>query len=307
MMRLGTRGSALARAQAEAVAASLREIASVPVELAIITTSGDRSQRTNQPSSDWGSGVFVKELEAALRNRDIDLAVHSLKDVPPDVASDLALAAIPSLREDPRDALVTRDGRRLADLATGARVGTSSARRAAFLRAARPDLVILPLRGNVDTRCRKLAAGEYDAIVVARAGLVRLDLDMPNVPLDAAVMPPAPGQGALVIETRADDEPARRLVEKLHGPETAAAVTAERRVMTLLGGGCQLPIGALATPGADHTLHLLGAVAAVDGSRVIHASAVGEIGAPEALAENVAASLVEQGAHRMLAAPMVAS
>ena len=195
-IRIGTRSSALARAQTALVSAALIEAhPGLEIEVVTISTSGDRSQASNLPSADWGSGVFVKEIELALLHEEIDLAVHSLKDLPPELSADLTLAAIP-VREDPLDVLVTTDGRGLGDLAPGARVGTSSARRAAFLRAPRPDLEFVPIRGNVETRLRKLGDGLYDAIVLARAGLRRLDIHwVAYVVLEPELLPPAPGRG----------------------------------------------------------------------------------------------------------------
>jgi hydroxymethylbilane synthase len=295
VVRLGTRGSALARAQTGHMARALAE-AHPELELQIVTisTSGDRSQATNQPGADWGTGVFVKELESALLREDIDLAVHSLKDVPPIISSELTLAAIP-VREDPLDVLVTTDGRGLEDLAPGVRVGTSSARRAAFLRASRPDLKFVPIRGNVETRLRKLADGQYEAIVLARAGLRRLELDPAYVLLEPELLPPAPGQGALAIESRAGDREIIALVEALHDPATAAAVRAERRLMADLEGGCRLPIGALGTPRHEGALHLLGGIATEDGTLSV-ASAIGRLDAPEELADQLAVRLRSPGA-----------
>jgi hydroxymethylbilane synthase len=264
------------------------------LEVVAISTSGDRSQSTNQPGPDWGSGVFVKELESALLREDIDLAVHSLKDVPPIISSELTLAAIP-VREDPLDVLVTTDGRGLEDLAPGVRVGTSSARRAAFLRASRPDLHFVPIRGNVETRLRKLAEGQYEAIVLARAGLRRLELDPACVLLEPELLPPAPGQGALAIQSRAGDREMIALVEALHDPATAAAVRAERRLMVDLDGGCRLPIGALGTPQQDGVLHLLGGIATDDGTLSV-AAASGRLDAPEELADQLAVRLRSPGA-----------
>lgn len=290
VVRVGTRASALARTQTGLVASALIE-AHPDLELQIIeiSTSGDQSQGTNQPTPDWGTGVFVKELEAALLREQIDLAVHSLKDVPPALSADLTLAAIP-VRDDPLDVLVTTDGRSLDALALGARVGTSSARRAAFLRGQRPDLHFEPIRGNVETRLRKLADGQYDAIVLARAGLSRLGLDTTYFVLEAELLPPAPGQGALAIEARAGDRAIAELVEPLHDPATAAAVRAERRLMVDLDGGCRLPIGALGTPHPDGGLHLLGGLALDDGSLNV-ASLVGRLDAPEELADRLAEHL----------------
>jgi hydroxymethylbilane synthase len=272
------------------------------VEQVLISTSGDRSQRTNAPSADWGSGVFVKELEAALLAETIDLAVHSLKDVPPRPSPGLDLVAIPA-REDPRDVLVTPDARPFEALASGARIGTSSARRSAFLRAWRPDLSFAPIRGNVDTRVAKLMRGEYDAILLAAAGLHRLDLaasEVPHVVLEPEVLPPAPGQGALALQARADDERVAELVEPLDDPSTASAVAAERRLMARLEGGCRLPIGALGTPASDARLALLAAIAAPDGARVLRDQGVGQLAAPEALADEIADRLLAAGAAALL-------
>jgi hydroxymethylbilane synthase len=293
-IRIGTRSSALARAQTTLIAAALIEAhPELEIEIVAISTSGDRSQVTNLPSTDWGTGVFVKEIELALLHEEIDLAVHSLKDLPPVMTADLTLVAIP-IREDPLDVLVTTDGRGLDDLAPGARVGTSSARRAAFLHAARPDLAFVPIRGNVETRLRKLGEGQYDAIVLARAGLRRLDLEVACVVLEPELLPPAPGQGALAIQARAGDRATAQLVELLHDPATAAAVRAERRLMTNLEGGCRLPIGALGTPRPDGELHLLGGLARDDGSLGV-AEAVGHLDAPEELADRLADRLRTPG------------
>jgi hydroxymethylbilane synthase len=297
LIRLGTRPSALARAQTEIIAASLREAnPSMEVEIVLISTRGDRSQASNQPSADWGTGVFVKELEAALLREEVDVAVHSLKDVPPVVTQGLTLVAIP-VREDPLDVLVTRDGRGLDALEAGARIGTSSARRAAFLRAARPDVHYVAIRGNVETRLRKIHEPDasYDAVVLARAGLNRLELDAAYVVLDAELLPPAPGQGALALQCRAGDRELAELAEPLHDPATAAAVRAERRLMVDLDGGCRLPVGALGRPMPDGQLHLLGGLAHDDGSLAV-AREVGELAAPEELADRLADRLRRPGA-----------
>jgi len=292
VIRIGTRPSPLARAQAEQVAVLLRE--RVEVAIVPIATSGDHSQGKNETGPDWGTGVFVKELEAALLREEVDLAVHSLKDVPPLITPGLVLAAIP-VRGDPADVLVTSDGRGLEALAAGARVGTSSARRSAFLRAARPDVHFVPIRGNVETRLRKLADGDYDAIVLAQAGLQRLDLEVACVELDPELLPPAPGQGALTLECRAGDRDTIALVEPLHDPATAAAVRAERHLMANLDGGCRLPVGALGRPRADGGLHLLGGLARDDGTLSV-ADALGRLDAPEALADQLTERLRMPGA-----------
>jgi len=294
VIRIGTRASALARTQTAIVAAALADARpDLEIEVVILSTSGDRSQSTNLPGPDWGSGVFVKELELALLRETIDLAVHSLKDVPPVLAADLTLAAIP-VRDDPLDVLITIDGRGLEDLAPGARVGTSSARRAAFLRAPRPDLRFVPIRGNVETRLRKLGEGQYDAIVLALAGLRRLDLEVAYVVLEPELLPPAPGQGALAIQARAGDRAVADLVEPLNDPATAAAIRAERRLMINLDGGCRLPVGALGTPRPDGGLHLLAGVAREDGTLTV-ADAAGRLDAPEELADLLSEQLRAPG------------
>jgi hydroxymethylbilane synthase len=294
LIRLGTRPSALARAQTELVAAALRDThPTLELEVVPISTSGDRTQGTNRPSPDWGTGVFVKELEAALLREEVDAAVHSLKDVPPAMTQGLTLAAVP-VREDPLDVLATPDGRGLDALPAGARVGTSSARRSAFLRAARPDLHFVAIRGNVETRLRKMAEGQYDGVVLARAGLNRLGLDAAYVLLEPELLPPAPGQGALAIQCRAGDRELIDVLEPLHDPATGAAVRAERRLMVDLEGGCRLPIGALGRPQTDGHLHLLGGFAHDDGSLRV-ADALGELAAPEELADRLAERLREPG------------
>jgi hydroxymethylbilane synthase len=299
-VRIGTRASALATAQTELVAGWLRQrYPTEPIEIVPITTAGDRSQASNTVGPDWGTGVFVHELEAALLDHRIDAAVHSLKDVPPTIAAELCLAATPP-RADPFDVLVTTDGRTFGELTDRALIGTASARRAAFLRAARPDLRIAPIRGNVDTRLRKLQAGAYDAIVLARAGLTRLGLTVPVTTLGRDVLPPAPGQGALAVETRADDGPLRALLAALNDAPTAAAVAAERRAMADLEGGCRLPIAALGTPTGDGELTLLVAIAAADGSRVLRAQDLGPLADPLGLATRVVDRLRAAGAAELI-------
>ncbi len=301
VIRIATRGSALARRQTELVANALVEAhPDLLIEVVPITTRGDRSQASNEPGEGWGTGVFVKELEAALLRDEADLAVHSLKDVPPDVSPELPLVAIPP-REDPRDVLVTADGRGFDELLPQARIGTSSARRSAFLRAVRSDLVFLPIRGNVETRLRKLGDREYDAIVLAIAGLQRLDLSAAHRVLDAELLPPAPGQGALAIQARAEDRVLHELLAPLHDPATGAAVRAERRLMANLEGGCRLPVGALATPHADGALELIGGVAQPDGRRVLIDRASGTLANPEQLADALSERLASAGAAELMA------
>ena len=236
---IGTRGSALALAQARIVAAAL----GAGVELRVVRTAGDASER---PIAELGDGAFVAALEDALRRGEVDVAVHSLKDLPTEERSDLVIAAIPA-REDPRDVLVTRERGGLRTLPRGAVVGTSSPRRAAFLRALRPDIETREIRGNVDTRLRKVREGRYDAIVLALAGLRRLGVAVAaDEVLDAADCPPAPGQGALAVQCRASDGDVRARVAALDDANTRMAVSAERAHLRALGASCEIPLGTLA-------------------------------------------------------------
>lgn len=243
-----------------------------------------------------GKGLFTKEIEEALLAGRIDLAVHSLKDLPTETPQGLAIAAIPK-REDPRDALV---GSRLDDLRSGAVLGTSSGRRAAQLKILRPDLVIEPVRGNVDTRLRKLKEGRYDAILLAVAGLRRLGLEHEiSEILSSDQLCPAAGQGALALETREHDE-ARRICAELDDESSQQSVVCERAALAALGGGCQLPIGACAEITED-SLRLRAIVVSPDGSRHLSATRCGSRSAPEELGRAVAAELLSQGAAGLLA------
>ncbi|HEX9070272.1 MAG TPA: hydroxymethylbilane synthase [Ktedonobacterales bacterium] len=294
--RIGTRGSALALWQADHVRELLQDAwPGLTVEIEIITTHGDKILDTPLPQI-GGKGVFTEELEAALRAGSIDLAVHSLKDLPTDPSPGLIVGAVPA-REDPRDALVSRGGHTLARLPAGATVGTSSVRRSAQLMRARPDLRLVDLRGNVDTRIRKAQApsGPYDAIVLARAGLVRLGRDeVISEILPIETLLPAPGQGALGIQCR-DDAESRRLLAPLMHAETAMAVTAERAFLAGLGGGCATPVGAYAVVEGDRLL-LHGRVCAPDGSRQVDVSLQASASPKDAL------TLGEQLARQALAA-----
>src|SRR5712691_5347529 len=238
-MIVGSRGSALALAQTRIVMTALGG----DTEVKVIKTAGDRSVK---PIRELEDGAFVAAIERALRRSEIDLAVHSLKDLPTAPTPDLVIAAIPR-REDPRDVLVTRSRGGLRDLPRGAVVGTSSPRRAAFLRALRPDLVAREIRGNVDTRLRKVQDGEYDGVILAMAGLRRLGIAVSDdEALDPHEFPPAPGQGALAVQVRADHASLRtRVYRALDDPETRLAVTAERALLALLGATCDLALGAL--------------------------------------------------------------
>jgi hydroxymethylbilane synthase len=267
---IGSRGSQLALWQAHHIAAKLADLGA-ETRIEIIKTTGDKI--TDVPLAKvGGKGLFTKEIEEALLAREIDIAVHSLKDVPSEVPAGLTLAAIPE-REDPRDALI---GRPLEELGDGTRVGTSSLRRASQLRALGQGIAIEMLRGNVDTRLRKLDQGDYDAIVLAAAGLKRLGLEHRiRELLPPAIMCPAVGQGALAIETRMDDE-AFELVRQLDHAESRIAITAERALLAALEGGCQVPIGGYAVASGD-TVHLRAIVASPDGLRIIRGDLAGEL------------------------------
>ena len=250
-LTLGTRRSALALAQSRAFARALE--AATPglgVDELLVVTSGDKTQ--DKPLQDiGGKGLFIKELEEALLDGRAHFAVHSIKDVPAELAPGLVLACVPK-REDPRDVIVTRGGVRLADLPAGARVGTSSLRRAVAILAARPDLKAEPVRGNVDTRLRKVEDGSYDAVVLALAGLKRLgwaDRATEILPVDLSL--PAIGQGALGIECRDGDEETRAVLARMTDPETSICVAAERAVMAAVEGSCRLPVAAHATREGD--------------------------------------------------------
>jgi hydroxymethylbilane synthase len=301
---IGSRGSKLALWQSEWVKARLEALEpGVSVRIEIFKTTGD--VRLDVPlSTIGGQGAFTKELEVALLDRRVDVAVHSLKDLPTVTPDGLAITATPE-RADPRDALVLRagavtEGASLRNLAAGAVVGTSSLRRIAQLKHLRPDVQIKDLRGNVDTRLRKLDSGEYDALILASAGLRRLGL---GGRISAAIEPeemlPAVGQGALGIETRADDAATNALVSRLDDRHTRAAVTAERALLRSLGGGCQVPIAAHATVGGGR-LRIDGLVAALDGSRVLRESLEGDAGEAQRVGEGLAARLLDRGAGELL-------
>lgn len=297
---VGTRGSALALIQTERVIAALRQI-SPDYEYVVQTvkTLGDRV--VDVPLDQFGTtGVFVKEIDRLLLDGTIDLAVHSLKDVPSDETPGLVLAAFPE-RADPRDALVSRDGKRFAELPAGARVGTSSVRRRAQLRAQRPDLRYLDnLRGNVDTRLRKLAQGDYDAIVLAAAGLQRLGRASEisdYLPIDLCL--PDAGQGTLAVQARESDVEAVAVVSRIDDPAVRAEALAERAVLRAFGGGCKVPVAAHARLDGS-TIHLDGLVATPDGSRIVRVSLDGPAAAPEALGAALWHRLAASGAEALL-------
>jgi hydroxymethylbilane synthase len=294
-LRIGSRGSQLALWQANHIAARLRE-GGHQVEIKIIRTTGDKI--TEVALAEVGTkGMFTKEIEEALAEEQIDLAVHSLKDVPTEIPPGFTLAAI-LRREDPRDAFCSVRYESMDRLPHAARVGTSSLRRHAQLKALRPDLDIHPLRGNVDTRLRKLQDGQYDAIILAAAGLRRLGTtDLLRQVIPDELMCPAPGQGALAIEIRAHDAITAKHVKFLDDAAARAATSCERALLARLGGGCQVPIGALAEM-RDGELHLKAVVARADGTKVLRES--GDGFDPVLLGEAVAETLLERGADEIL-------
>ena len=294
-LRIGSRGSQLALWQANHIGAQLRERGH-EVEIQIIHTTGDKI--TDVALAKVGAkGMFTKEIEEALAAETIDLAVHSLKDLPTELAEQFEIAAIPA-REDPRDALCSAKYSDIETLPRNAGVGTSSLRREAQIRALRPDLEIHPLRGNVDTRLRKLEAGDYDAIILALSGLRRLDrTELVRQVLPIALMCPAAGQGALAIEIRAGDEDVRSTLEFLDDANTRSETECERTLLKKLGGGCQVPIGASAK-WLVGKLHLQAVVASPDGKSVLRESAQGEDAT--ALGELVGIRLLQKGGATIL-------
>ncbi|MET1039067.1 MAG: hydroxymethylbilane synthase [Aeromicrobium sp.] len=301
-LRLGTRASALATTQSGHIADRLRAECGVEVELVMISTEGDRSSAPLATMG--GQGVFVAALREALVRGDVDFAVHSLKDLPTTPDPRLALAAIP-LREDPRDVLVARDGLTLGELKQGARVGTGSPRREAQLNALGLGVEIVPIRGNVDTRIGKVVSGDYDGVLLARAGLLRLGrADEATEVIDPIQMLPAPGQGALACECRADDAATIQLLEHLDDSDTRAAVTAERSLLATLEAGCSAPVGALAeiADGDDgDELWLRAVVGDLSGSPTIRLSATGKPSEAAAVGERLAVEMLAEGADALVA------
>lgn len=296
-IRIGTRGSALALWQSTHVAKRLADIApDVRIELVEISSRGD--EITDQPL--WqveGTGFFTATIERALAARDVDVAVHSFKDLPVESTPGLVVAAVPA-RAAVEDALCARDGRTLLKLAEGARVGTCSARRTAQVRALRPDLELLPLRGNVPTRLARVTDGDLDAIVLARAGLVRLGLDRHITDIfPIEQMLPAPAQGALAIQCRVEDTWIRECLAQLEDAAARRAVTAERTLLHALGGGCSVPVGAVAQPDADELI-LRAGVFGLSPARAIRVQSHGRD--PVALGESAARDLLTRGAADIL-------
>ncbi|GLX86165.1 porphobilinogen deaminase [Thalassotalea loyana] len=298
-VRIATRKSALALWQAEYVKAQLEHFHDdIKVELVPMVTKGDIILDTPLAKV-GGKGLFVKELEVAMLENRADIAVHSMKDVPVEFPEGLGLEII-CPREDPRDAFVSNTIASLAELPEGAIVGTSSLRRQCQIKAMRPDLDIRDLRGNVNTRLKKLDEGQYDAIILAAAGLIRLEMpERIKEFIEPDVMLPANGQGAVGIECRTDDEQIKALLAPLACEQTRIRVLAERAMNRALEGGCQVPIGAFATLDGDQ-VHLKGLVGAVDGSEVIEKSAMGHKNDAEQLGRNLAQDLLSMGADKIL-------
>lgn len=301
---VGTRGSTLALAQTRWVVARLKEEwPDTEFRIQTITTKGDRDRAALSSLAAKGDkGFWVKEIEDALLQSRIDIAVHSLKDLPTAQPEELEIASIPK-RVDARDALVGKEGfKHLADLPQGARIGTSSIRRKAFLRAYRPDLQVIDLRGNIDTRLAALAGNEYDAIILAGAGLIRTELrNRIDEFVDPAILLPAPGQGALALEVRSDDDLSIEVAYAIHDMSTDDRTTAEREFLAGLGAGCMAPVGALATI-TGGTLRLEGWVGALDGSKVIQASIEGDPAECADLGAELAEDMLSQGAAELISA-----
>ena len=295
---IGTRGSALALWQANWVKSELeREYPGIKVSLTVIKTKGDKILDVPLAKV-GGKGLFVKEIEDALLSHDIDLAVHSMKDVPTELPDGLQVAIFPP-REDPRDAFFSHTGKSLKEMPKGAVIGTSSLRRIAQLLNAFPHLKTKDLRGNVDTRLKKLERGEYDGIILAYAGVKRLGwADKVTELLDPIISLPAIAQGALGIETRIEDDFNNQRLAFFHDPKTALAVRAERALLRTLEGGCQVPIAAYATVDENNQISITGLVAALDGRKIIKETACGED--PENLGESLARALLQQGAGKLL-------
>jgi hydroxymethylbilane synthase len=297
-LRIGTRGSVLAKWQADFVRKQIFQLTGIEGEIIIIKTTGDKMQQSSL-SQIGGKGIFIKELEDALLEESVDIAVHSVKDIPTQVPPRLSFPAI-CRREDVRDCLVSGNGASLGNLRSGARVGTGSLRRQAQLRHMRPDLDVRDLRGNVDTRLRKVETGEYDAVMLAKAGLDRLgwahrisEIFSPDICM------PAVGQGALGIECRASDEETSNALEKLNDAETRSAIIAERTLLSVLEGGCQVPLGAWARLERDE-LVLDACVCSIDGLQYVKQRATAPPDQARALGERMAKLLIDAGGQNIL-------
>jgi hydroxymethylbilane synthase len=301
-LRLGTRASELARTQSQSVADAISAATGTPVELVPIVTEGDRSDAAIAQLG--GTGVFVTALREALLAGAVDLAVHSYKDLPTAPEPRLTIAAVPA-REDPRDALVARDGLTLGELPPGSRVGTGAPRRVAQLRALGLGLDVVPIRGNVDTRLGRVSPGDLDAVVLARAGLSRLDrLAAITETLDPLQVLPAPAQGALAVECRTSDARTRELLGRLEDGAARACVLAERSTLATLEAGCSAPVAAYAEVAeGDHgpELFLRASVTAIDGSDAVRGSITGPLPEAVALGRSLALELLDRGAAELMA------
>jgi hydroxymethylbilane synthase len=296
-LKLGTRGSALARLQSGLVAKAITDRTGLAVDLVEIVTPGDRSAA---PVAQLGVGVFTSAIRDALAAKEIDLAVHSYKDLPTAPVDGLTIAAIP-LREDPRDALVARDGLTLSQLPPGSRVGTGAVRRIAQLSVLGLPIEVVPIRGNVDTRLRKVPEGDLDAVILACAGLRRLGREGEITELiDPELMLPAPAQGALAVECRRDDTDLLDALSALDDPATRAAVEAERALLATLEAGCSAPVAGLAETTGDQEIHLRGAVLSPDGRTAIRLSRTGTLTGSAALGRQLAEDLLRAGADTVL-------
>ncbi|PKQ20981.1 MAG: hydroxymethylbilane synthase [Actinobacteria bacterium HGW-Actinobacteria-6] len=299
-LTIGTRGSKLALWQSEFIKAKVEEITGLPVELTIIKTTGDKILDVPLAKV-GGKGLFTKELEVELMAGTVDLCVHSMKDVPTELPEGLVIAAMP-LRVDPRDAIVSGAGFDLDTLPQGARLGTSSLRRRSQVMALRPDLEIVDVRGNLDTRMRKAENGEVDAVILASAGITRMGwADRITHYIDPVQMTPAVGQGAIGIEIREDDEFMQDVCAKINDLVTFICVSAERVVMRSLEGGCQVPIGAYATPTGDGGLTMDAFVGTLDGVTLLKHTLTGTMAEPELLGAAMVDVMLDMGASEILA------
>jgi hydroxymethylbilane synthase len=306
LLRIATRRSPLALAQTNFVIEALRGYSDIKCEVIHVTTQGD-VERDRSLAAIGGDGVFVKELFVALQERRADIAVHSLKDLPTSLPAELNAGVVP-VREDARDVLISRGNqyRSIAELPPHAVVGTSSLRRAAQLRLTRPDLTIVPLRGNVDTRVRKVQSGEYAAAVLAMAGLLRAGLLSEvggGTPLPFELMVPAPGQGALFVQCRASDEGVRRIIGPIDDASSALATSMERALLAAIGGGCVAPIGANVTI-SNGSWHLIAVVAATDGTKAVrraHSGSTADAAEAIGAVERIAADMLRSGAREIIA------
>jgi hydroxymethylbilane synthase len=298
-IKIGTRGSKLALWQANWVKSVLEQnFPPTPIELIVIKTQGDKILDVPLAKV-GGKGLFIKEIEQALLTRRIDIAVHSMKDMPADIPEGLCIGAIPE-RENPVDVFISRNGAQFIELAAGSIIGTSSLRRGAQLRHARPDIIIQPIRGNLDTRLKKLESENFDALVLAAAGVKRLDLEHKITEyLDPEIMLPAVGQGALCIEIRKDDSTVGPLVASLEHASTRAVVAGERAFLNRLEGGCQVPIAGHGRI-SEKQFAITGLVAEVDGSRVIKGEKSGPLDSAETIGIDLAEDLLAAGADKIL-------